>query len=136
MEITVTEAACWYFAGAITHLLFFKILQRGQATLFLNGLLIQSLKIMRQMASDIALARQAKYDIYARADMPEDFMETMREIDQRVYINWKMATIATFIASFPKNYRGLLRFHDWDGAMKVLDDIYRRETKYRTKDGK
>jgi hypothetical protein len=136
MEITFVEAICWYLAGAITHIIFSNLLQRGQAVLFLNGLLIQSLKIMRQMASDIALARQAKYDIYARADMPEDFMETMREIDQRVYINWKMATIATFIASFPKNYRGLLKFHDWDGAMKVLDDIYRREEKYHAKDGK
>jgi len=136
MEITLVEAICWYLAGAVTHILFSKLLQRGQAALFLNGLLIQSLKLLRQMSSDIALARQTKYELMAQADVDEDFMVTMKEIDKRVYLNWKMATIATFIATFPKKYRGLLRFHDWDGAMKVLDDIYRREERYRTKDGK
>ena len=136
MEITLVEAICWYLGGAITHIIFSKILQRGQAVLFLNGLLIQSLKLLRQMSSDIALARQTKYELMAQACVDDDFMKTMKEIDKRVYLNWKMATISTFIATFPRKYRGLLRFHDWDGAMKVLDDIYRREDKYRTKDGK
>lgn len=135
MEFSFAEACCWYFAGAVTHVLFAKLLQRGQAVLFLNGLLIQCLKILSQMSLDIALARQTKYKLMAQADMPEDFLTTIKDVDERVYVNWKMATIATFIATFPQKYRGLLRFHDWDGAMKVLDDIYRREARYRTKNG-
>ena len=66
--------------------------------------------------------------------MSENDIKNIIKIDEKAFHNWKATTITLFKLTFPKKYAGMLSFYDWDGAMKILDDIYKKEKKYRSQD--
>lgn len=87
------------------------------------------LKMLGALSVEIATARAAKYQALEEGDYTEQEIEAVKVIDKVTDASWKMALINALINSFPKRYRHLVTFYDWDGAMKVLQDIYSRERK-------
>ena len=126
----MAQDAIWVFSGAITFMILQRLLGYTQIIKFVNINLIQCIKLLGVMSANVALAFTIKYDALRESGIPAEEIERIKKVDAQAIHNWKITTIYAFIASFPKKYAAMLRVHDWDGAMKVLDDIYKEEEKY------
>jgi hypothetical protein len=135
LEAFLSIESAWFFGGILSFIIISRLLRYGKMFLFANSMLSQCLKLLGNISADVAFAKTLKYKALEDSGMEEEQIDAIRSIDERAFLNWKLSTIATFIATFPKQYRGMLRFYDWDGAMKVLDDIYKREGNLSQRDG-
>jgi len=122
--------AAWFFGGAFTFVILGRLLGYAQMISFVNIIMVQCIKLLGMMSENMALASTLKYQSLRDSNMPEEEIEKIKKVDAQAIHNWKVTTILAFLMSFPKKYSAMLKFYDWDGAMKVLDDIYKEEKKY------
>jgi len=127
------EVVFWFFAGAISSQLFSKLLAISHVALILKDATNQILKLMGSTAEDVAFIKTMKFKALYDAGLDEEQIEKMKKLDEHAFSNWKASLITKLIVNYPRNFRHTLRFYDWDGAMKVLDDIYKHEARYEKK---
>ena len=119
----------WFFAGAVTYRLGVAILRYRQMQMFVREMTFQVLKLFGTVSEDVAFARTLKYKTLHESGISESEIEKVVAIDREIFINWKKSIIYKMISLYPRKYLTDLNFYDWDGAMKVLSDIYKREGK-------
>lgn len=129
MEDQLFYALVYFFGGAFTYSVLSKLLLQANYVMFARDMLHMFLKMLGALALEIATARVAKYEILEEAGYSEEQINAIKSIDKISDASWKMALINALIHSFPKRYRQLVTFYDWDGAMKALQNIYSKEKK-------
>ena len=129
MDPELIRALSFFIAGALTHAVLSRFFTQVWFMVFAKDMLHMFLKMLGALSTEIATAREAKYQALEEGDYTEQEIDAVKVIDKVTDASWKMALINALINSFPKRYRHLVTFYDWDGAMKVLQDIYSRESK-------
>ena len=129
MDPDLIRALSFFVAGALTHSFLSRLITHTWFMIFAKDMLHMFLKMLGALSIEIATAREAKYQALEEGDYTEQEIDAVKVIDKVTDASWKMALINALINSFPKRYRHLVTFYDWDGAMKVLQDIYSRERK-------
>jgi hypothetical protein len=129
MDPELIRALSFFVAGALAHAVLSRFFTQVWFMVFAKDMLHMFLKMLGALSVEIATARAAKYQALEEGDYTEQEIEAVKVIDKVTDASWKMALINALINSFPKRYRHLVTFYDWDGAMKVLQDIYSRERK-------
>ena len=129
MDIQMLYALLYFFGGAFTYAVLSKIMLQASFIGFARDMLHMFLKMLGALSLDIATARTAKYEALEDAGYSEEQIEAIKSIDKLSDASWKMALINAHVNSFPKKYRQLVTFYDWDGAMKALQNIYSKERK-------
>ena len=123
----------WFLAGAVTAQVISKLLGISHALVLIKEITKQILKLVGSTAEDVAFIKTMKFKSLHEAGMEEEQIERIRKVDEETFKNWKASMIIKLIVHCPREFRHVLGFHDWDGAMKVLDDVYKREAKYEKK---
>ena len=129
MDPELIRALSFFVAGALAHAVLSRFFTQVWFMVFAKDMLHMFLKMLGALSVEIATAREAKYQALEGGDYTEQEIDAVKVIDKVTDASWKMALINALINSFPKRYRHLVTFYDWDGAMKVLNDIYSRERK-------
>ena len=129
MDPELIRALSFFVAGALAHAVLSRFFTQVWFMVFAKDMLYMFLKMLGALSVEIATARTAKYQALEEGDYTEQEIEAVKVIDKVTDASWKMALINALINSFPKRYRHLVTFYDWDGAMKVLQDIYSKERK-------
>jgi len=119
----------WFLVGVFVYRTLSAILTYGHLANFVERINNQSLTLLGTVAADLSLARELKYKHLKRSGISDEEFEEVEEIDERVFKNWKASAIGNFLIHFPKNYRFLVKYKDWDGAMKELERVYRKDIK-------
>jgi hypothetical protein len=136
MDPDLIRMLSFFLAGAFTHAILSKLITHAGFLIFAKDMLHMFLKMMGALAIDIASARVAKYEAMEDAGYSDNEIEAVKSIDKLTDASWKMSLVHAIINTFPKKYRHLVTFYDWDGAMKVLNDIYIKERKRYTNEEK
>jgi len=119
----------WFAIGVFTYRTLTAVLVYGHLANFVEKINQQCLTLLGIAAADLSLARQMKYNhLQKSGTSPEDLKE-LQELDERSFENWKSSVIGNFLVHFPKNYRFVIKYEDWDGAMKELDRLYKKDIK-------
>ena len=129
MDDQLLYALSYFFGGAFTYAILSRLLLQANFIMFARDMLHMFLKMLGALSLEIATARAAKYEMLEQAGYSEKEIEAVKSIDKLSDASWKMALINALINSFPKKYRQLVTFYDWDGAMKALQNIYSKERK-------
>ena len=129
MDPELIRALSFFVAGALAHAVLSRFFTQVWFMVFAKDMLHMFLKMLGALSVEIATARVAKYQALEEGEYSEAEINAVKAIDKVVDASWKMALINALVSSFPKRYRHLVTFYDWDGAMKVLQDIYSRESK-------
>tara|TARA_R100001079_G_scaffold87541_1_gene50300 strand:+ start:87 stop:491 length:405 start_codon:yes stop_codon:yes gene_type:complete len=129
MDPELIRALSFFVAGALAHAVLSRFFTQVWFMVFAKDMLHMFLKMLGALSVEIATARTAKYQALEEGDYTEQEIQAVKVIDKVTDASWKMALVNALINSFPKRYRYLVTFYDWDGAMKVLQDIYTKERK-------
>jgi len=127
------EQGLWFLGGAITYSVMAKLLQYVQLVKFVDEMTTQILKLLGCVAEDVAFAKALKFRALENSDFTEEQIDSIKEVDEMAFVNWKGTTIIKMIEVYPKQLRHLLPFYDWDSAMKALTDIYIKEARRSVK---
>ena len=122
---TMFVAGLWFLAGALVHRAASYMVDLGSRGLFARTLLFDSLKLALVMVEDISTARALKYEQMKSADLDEEDIKMVKAFDDAALKSWQIAIIRKIIATFPKQYSGLITFDDWQGAMDALDKEFK-----------
>ena len=120
----------WFFAGALTFQVLSILIAYSHSVLLLTEVTTQILKLIGSTADDVAFIKTVKFKLLNDSGLKEEEVAAIKEIDEHVYKNWKVSIITKLIANYPRKFRTILKFYDWTGAMKALDDIYKKEAKF------
>jgi len=121
----------WFAIGVFTYRTLAAVLVYGHLANFVEKINRQCLTVLGIAAADLSLAREMKYSHLQRSGVAEEEVKELQELDERVFTNWKASVIGNFLMHFPKNYRFVIKYEDWNGAMKELDRIYKKDIKRR-----
>ena len=95
----------------------------GCSQLILKGAEVTALKIIVNLAEDVAFMREFKYMNLAKSGVSPDQLEVVKAIDDQTLQNWKDSVIKKIIQAYPHSYRDRLAYEDWNGALRYLDQL-------------
>ena len=127
MEVLV--AGAWFLCGALVYKFMSYALDLGTRALFAKEILFEALRLAIFMVEDVAAARLLKYTQMTDAGFSEEHIGLVKAADEMAIDNWKQTFINKVLTTFPKQYRGLISFDDWQGAMSTLDEEIKRSGK-------
>ena len=117
-----------YFAvGILAYRIISTVINYGHLTDHVKLVNEQSLRVLGTVTEDISFARGLKYKTLKESGMPEEEVEKIKIVDDKSFQVWKDVTVGRIIYTCPKHYRHLVKYIDWQGAMKELEHIYRRD---------
>jgi len=123
----------WFFAGVMTYKLGVTLLNYRHMQSFVREVTYQMLKLLGSISEDVSFAKALKYKALYESNTPKEQIENIKEIDRTTLTNWKKSTANKMVAFYPRKFTSELNFYDWDGAMKVLENIYKEEAKTQKK---
>jgi hypothetical protein len=96
------------------------IIGMGYLALFVRVVEIQTLKMIQVIDEDAGYVQELKIKMLKQANVGEDSIKFIKELDQEAIRIWRETVIMHFIAAYPEKFRNRLEFHNWAGAMKQL----------------
>ena len=67
--------------------------------------------------------QQVKYQMLEIAGRDKKYIEFQQYIDEKELNSIKNTAIRNYLNSVPPKYNSMLEFHDWDSAIKYLNNI-------------
>ena len=114
-------AAILFFGGALAHKFASYIFDLTKRISYYNNAIFSSLRMMKYVDDTINAALVGKYSLMSEAGTTEEKVEEEKEKDKKVVEFWRNITIINLTASIPKKYRAVLKFKNWQQAMRILD---------------
>tara|TARA_Y100000593_G_scaffold55305_1_gene103536 strand:- start:2327 stop:2686 length:360 start_codon:yes stop_codon:yes gene_type:complete len=114
--------AMWFLGGAALYQLFSALLRYSQLALFAQELIVSCLSLLAKLHEDAAFIQQLKHKMLHDSDISEDKMKLIKEADERSLRNWRISVISHFLMTFPRSFRGLVKFSNWRQAMAYLQN--------------
>tara|TARA_R110000824_G_scaffold185997_21_gene367223 strand:- start:3621 stop:4031 length:411 start_codon:yes stop_codon:yes gene_type:complete len=119
----------WFAAGIFSYRILSALFTYGHLAVYVAAFNKQALTALGTVAADLSTARDIKYKYLHRTGVSKDTLAETQELDEKTFNNWKASAIANLLMHFPKNYRFLLKYEDWESAMRELNRLYKRDIK-------
>ena len=110
----------WFALGVFSYRIISGILQYGHLAELYEKQLSHMLSILNILSEDLDNALKMKYSIMKDANVPDEEIKEIQDIDSKLYKVWREMTIARIITHWPKLYKRLIRFDNWRGAISYL----------------
>ena len=122
---SILTAVAWAVAGAGFYKISFVIINVGRYSLFAKLIVIQCLKLLGCVVEDLAFVQELKYLQLAKSGMGEEQIEFIKKVDDQALSRWKENSIKTFKTAFPGVLTNIVKFNNWEEAMKELDRLHK-----------
>lgn len=110
----------WAVIGAVLYKILATIFQIGHAGLLAKNIISHCLRLLGEVASDVAFIKQLKHKV-AQEALSEEQANYIKELDDQMFEDWKERSILKFHQSFSGNTSSLIKFANWKEAMQYLD---------------
>jgi hypothetical protein len=119
----------WFFAGVFSYRVLSGLLTYGHMANLVKSINEQILIMLKFAVEEIGFVRGIKYVTMSEAGMDDDQINKIKVVDDKSFYVWRSSCIANMLTSCPKTYRYTMSYSDWDGAIKELEKIYKKEIK-------
>ena len=115
-----------FFVGILVLHMLYYLWDLGQVGLFLKEAERSSLILLAMSAESIAYIQAIKYETMKSLNLDENTIKMTKNIDDYNFEAWKSSSIKRLLTAYPSRYAHLPKYFDWSGAMKVLNDVYKK----------
>ena len=119
------EAILWAIIGGVSYRLISAIFNVGQNTIFAKKVVHHCLALAATVVEDLAFIKQLKLKQLETADLSEEQIEYIKKIDDQALNIWKENLVKIFKNSFPGTLETIVKFDDWEGAMRELNRLHK-----------
>ncbi len=110
-----------FFCGIVFNTFFGYLLGLGYGVMAFRRAMIDVWFILAKNIQSVYEIQELKYLCYELLERDEKFIEFQKQIDERGVKTLKNSVVRNFINSIPKNYNGLVGFHDWNSAVEFFN---------------
>ena len=119
----------WFMLGVFAYRGLTTVLSYGHLVNMMTEINKQCLTLLGIVSADLSLARELKYTNLHKTGIPEEELQEIKRLDDRTFETWKLVSVSNLITYFPRTYKFILKYEDWEGAMAELERIYKRDIK-------
>tara|TARA_R100000808_G_scaffold24149_1_gene54903 strand:- start:47 stop:451 length:405 start_codon:yes stop_codon:yes gene_type:complete len=123
----------WFMLGVFAYRTLTAMLSYGHLVNMMTEVNKQCLTLLGLVSADLSLAREVKYSHLHKSGLSETELEDIKTLDARAFETWKLVSVSNIITHFPRSYKFILKYQDWEGAMRELDRIYKKDIKRKRK---
>ena len=123
----------WFLLGVFAYRTLTTVLSYGHLVNMMTEVNKQCLTLLGLVSADLSLAREIKYSHLYKSGVSEEELKDIKTLDTRAFETWKLLSVSNLVTHFPKSYKFILKYEDWEGAMRELDRIYKRDIKIKRK---
>ena len=110
--------------GLIAYRMLWTFLGLGYVGLYIREAEKHALTMLATVTEAVSYILQIKYNTMKDLELPEKTIEMTMKVDEDNFRRWKETTIRHLISAYPAKFENLVKYTNWDEAMKVLDKIY------------
>ena len=110
----------WFVLGIFSYRIVTGILQFGHLAVFLEEQLYHILKLLDILSKDLDNALEMKYSVLEETGLHEEEIKRIKENDHGSHKIWREMSIARIITHWPRLYKKLIRFNNWNEAIKYV----------------
>ena len=122
---------CWFMSGSVLFYILNSLLNTGMLISMINSSIKHSLEILFVTYKSYILSQEFKYDSMRKNDVPEDEIDVFKTVDKDIMRLWQSAAISGVLNKVPRKLMRTIKFRDWDGAMKLLEEERSGKKRFR-----
>ena len=116
----------WAVFGAAAYKAASSIINLGRYSMFAQKVIVHSLTLLGAVVEDLAFIRELKYLQMVKSGMSEEQLEFVKKVDDQTLDSWKENSIRVFKSSFPGSLESIVKFNNWEEAMRELNTIHKK----------
>ena len=116
-----------FLAGVLSHQLGSYLFMQAKKVLFYNDVALGSLRIFKFVVESAEIMHKLKYEEMEKNKVSEEEIEKEKENDKKMLLVWKEVAITGIKQLLPANMQNLLRFNNWEEAMRLLTNRDKKE---------
>ena len=84
------------------------------------------LMMLASVAESIAYIQSIKFQTMKDLELDENTIKSTRNVDQHNFDRWKSSAVNNLHLSYPKMFKDVAKYYDWNTAMDFLDRVYQQ----------
>ena len=117
-----------FMIGFVSHMVWAYVLNLGYCVVMVKELTDDILKLVAKSAQTTYHVYELKYLFLKEAGKSEEQVEYEMKIDQMQLKSVQDTIIRNVLTNYPPKYIHLLKFDDWDSAMKHLTEVIKKRS--------
>ena len=117
-----------FMIGFVSHMVWAYVLNLGYCVVMVKELTDDILKLVAKSAQTTHHVYELKYLFLKEAGKSEEQVEYEKKIDQIQLKSVQDTIIRNVLTNYPPKYTHLLKFDDWDSAMKHLTEVIKKRS--------
>ena len=117
-----------FMIGFVSHMVWAYVLNLGYCVVMVKELTDDILKLVAKSAQTTYHVYELKYLFLKEAGKSEEQVEYEKKIDQMQLKSVQDTIIRNVLTNYPPKYIHLLKFDDWDSAMKHLTEVIKKRS--------
>ena len=122
-----TDMLIAVFVGFILSKIWNLLLYTGYAVIILQDLQKDAAKLMFSVTQTIYEIEALKLSELYRQGKSEKEIEFHKQMMEKNSIILKKAVVSNFLYNWPRKYKNILEFYDWDSAMQYVDQLIKED---------
>jgi len=122
-----TDMLIAVFVGFVLSKIWNLVLYTGHAVIILQDLQKDAAKLMFSVTQTIYEIESLKLTELHRQDKSEREIEFHKQMIEKNSIILKKAVVSNFLYNWPRKYKNILEFYDWDSAMQYVDQLIKED---------
>jgi hypothetical protein len=113
-------AVMWYVMGIFSYKIISKVLDYGNIAYVYKHVLLSMLSLLKTTSNNFEHGNDFLREASLRAGIEEENIKLEVANNEKVLEVWREMIVVSIINTTPVNFRRLIPFKNWDGAMKHL----------------
>ena len=116
-----------FLCGIVAHSIWNYLVNIGSTIVMLKRTIVDCVLILAKNIQSVHELNHLKQEAWNLIGRDEKYIEFQKRADRITMSSLQNTAIRNFINSIPPKYSHLIKFHDWDSAMKYIDTVIKEE---------
>jgi len=116
-----------FFAGVFASMFLSRFLEIVHTWRIVQESVISIIWMLTKMVEDISFLQELKLKQMRESGFTTEQIRQFQKVDDQFLTNWKDNAIISIVKRAPRHFKSMLPFHDWNSAMRFLNNTLKGE---------
>lgn len=131
IELTTNDLTAFcvmaFFAGAFASMFLSRFFEIVHTWRIVQDTVVSIIWMLVKMTEDIAFLQELKSKQMRDSGFTKEQIREFQKVDDQFLTNWKDNAIISIVKRAPRHFKSMLPFHDWNSAMRFLNNTLKGE---------
>ena len=131
LELTTNDSTILcvmaFFAGVFASVFLSRFFEVVHTWRIVQASVVSIIWMLTKMVEDISFLQELKLKQMRESGFTKEQIRQFQKVDDQFLTNWKDNAIISIVNRSPRHFKTMLPFHDWNSAMKFLNNTLKGE---------